>query len=210
MNYNQEYYDKVYPSHLDYTPYQEKLSTYYMHNIFSHYGIDVEGKKMLDYGSGPGHLTLANKAECYDISDFITNFLKDNGRVTYENGNSIPSDTFDIVLSSHSLEHAIKPIEELETIHRCLKENGIIGLVLPFETLGQPVKSQDIHKHFYTWNFQTIANLLIEANFEIIEQDIIYAPAGLKHLKNLSLIRRIGRFKKVFPSILTLARKKSV
>lgn len=209
MNYNQDYYDKVYSSHLNYTPYQRKLSSYYMYNIFNYYGIHIEGKRMLDYGSGPGHLTLVTEADCYDISDFITGFLRSNSRLAYDSVDSIPSDTYDLVLSSHSLEHAIKPIDELNTIHRSLRVNGVLGLVLPFETIGNPVKVQDIHKHFYTWNFQTIANLLIEANYEILVQDIIYAPAGLNRFNNLSLIRKIGRLRKVFPSILTLARKKN-
>lgn len=43
---------------------------------------------------------------------------------------------FDVVYSSHSLEHALHPDKVLKEFHRVLKPNGVLFLVLPFPDTG--------------------------------------------------------------------------
>ena len=44
--------------------------------------------------------------------------------------------TFDIVYSSHSLEHAYKPEVVLQEFHRVLKKRGILKIIIPFPDSG--------------------------------------------------------------------------
>ena len=43
---------------------------------------------------------------------------------------------FDVIYSSHSLEHALHPDKVLKEFHRVLKPNGVLFLVLPFPDTG--------------------------------------------------------------------------
>lgn len=43
-----------------------------------------------------------------------------------------PDKNFDVVISSHSLEHAYNPIKVLSEINRVLKTDGLLFLVVPF------------------------------------------------------------------------------
>jgi ubiquinone/menaquinone biosynthesis C-methylase UbiE len=44
---------------------------------------------------------------------------------------NIPGDTYDFILSSHSLEHVANPIKALKEWNRLLKKNGTLILILP-------------------------------------------------------------------------------
>ena len=210
MNYDQNYYDKVYGNYLKQSDYHIKLSKFYMYNIFECNGYQLEGKKILDYGSGPGHLTLSVKADCYDISEYIRQHLKSVGRIVFSKPDEIVDATYDYIYNSHSLEHCSNPSEELGVFYHKLKGNGRLALILPIEKIpGNFVYSQDIHKHLYCWNFQTITNLLIENGFIPEKQKVIYGPTGLTYFSNLTIVKTLGRLKKNFPSMLIIAKKRN-
>ncbi|MCS5489184.1 class I SAM-dependent methyltransferase [Algoriphagus limi] len=209
--YDEKYYNSVYKTHLNKSGYSLKLSSFWMYNIFTYYGFDLKDKKILDFGCGPGHLTDSINADCFDVSEYAKQKLKDKGRFFFELRSEIPQNYYDYILSSHSLEHSIEPNIELKRLYESLKDNGYLFLCLPIESSpGQKVFHQDIHKHMYCWNFQTITNLLIESDFSIVIQDIIHGPTGLKYLNNFKMIRSLGRIKSHFPSIFVVAQKNNV
>ena len=208
MNYDQDYYQTVYQQHINQNDYHFKLSKFYMYNIFESNGVDLQNKKVLDYGSGPGHLTLSIMADCYDISPYITDYLLQHKRVAYASNKDIPAEYYDCILNSHSLEHCEAPLNELQLMHQKLKSNGFLALILPIEKIpGNRTSQKDMHQHLYAWNFQNITNLLILAGYQILQQKIIYGPTGLKYLKDLRTIQMIGKLKRIFPSMLTIAKK---
>ena len=207
--YNKKYYQQVYSKYIGSpNPKVLKLSKFWMYNIFEFHGYELSGKKVLDFGCGPGHLTVSIKAECYDVSQYIMDDLQESGRLIVRNLQNIKSDSYDYILASHSLEHSWDPRIELLEIKRMLNLNGNLFLILPIEDLpGQfPIKP-DIHQHLYAWNFQNIVNLLVNCGFEVLLQDIIYGPTGMSYSNNMSLIRKFGRIKKHNPSIFIIARK---
>jgi ubiquinone/menaquinone biosynthesis C-methylase UbiE len=208
MNYDQAYYQSVYQQHIHQNDYHFKLSKFYMHNIFESNGFHLQNKTLLDYGSGPGHLTLSVMADCYDISPYITEYLMQHKRVAYTSTLDIPDAYYDCIRNSHSLEHCEAPLKELETMHQKLKSKGVLALILPIEKIpGNPTSMKDIHQHLYAWNFQNITNLLTLAGFQVHHQKVIYGPTGLKYLKNLRTIQMIGKLKRIFPYMLTIAQK---
>lgn len=206
--YDQDYYLSHYGKIINDSGYYDKMSQFWKYNIFDQNLIATEGKKILDYGCGLGQVSAAVNADCFDTSDFAAYFLNNKNRTFFSEQEQIPHSHYDIILNSHSLEHYLQPGQSIELFSDLLKNNGLLVILLPVENSpGKPAFNQDNDKHFYTWNFQAISNLLIEKNFSIVSQRVIYGPFGLSKLHNISVITKLGALKKNFPSSLTVARK---
>lgn len=207
--YDDHYYKTHYGKIFE-TDYYERISAFWKYVIFDCNKISVNSEsKLLDYGAGLGQISAAFGADCFDPSPVALQFLKAKGRKVYEDTAEIPSGHYNYLLSSHALEHALNPTRELNEFKRILTETGCLILILPAENIpGTPVKLQDDNKHFYCWNFQTVANLLIESGFEIEEQKMLYGPTGLSFTKNMALVKLLGELKRNYSSILTVARVK--
>jgi hypothetical protein len=53
-------------------------------------------------------------------------------------------------------------------------------LVIPYEEHERVSFKPDIHRHLYSWNFRTINNLLDEAGFRVVENEILPFAMGYK------------------------------
>ena len=214
QHYDKAYYAGHYGAFLDDPRYVEAIAHFYKHTIFSPLSLGPSDK-ILDFGSGPGQLTHAVEADCYDPSDYIQGFLRQQKRIAYANTGEIPRGVYRAVFSSHSLEHCLSPADELKGIASFLQPNGFLILVLPKETVpGRPMPGLDNNRHFYAWNFQLLVNLLSAIGFEIVAQRIFHAPYGLRTLtKRLPMetavtwSQRLGQLLQNYPSLLTVARK---
>ena len=203
--YDEKYYKEHYGKLYD-PGYYQKISRFWKYNIFDANNFALDGK-LLDFGAGLGQISASLEADCFDPSPVATQFLKRQGRVIYQHTDKIPLGYYKYLLSSHALEHALKPFEQLFIFKKILVSDGYLILILPAEDIpGRPVKRQDDNKHFYCWNFQTITNLLIESGFEIVQQKMIYGPVGLTKTDNFNLVHQLGKLWKHYPSILTIAK----
>jgi len=66
---------------------------------------------------------------------FVFNPSKGPGRTFFRDGSAlvgVPDSTYDVVLSSHNLEHFANPIKALKEWRRVLKPRGALVLVLPY------------------------------------------------------------------------------
>ena len=214
QHYDKEYYAGHYGAFLEDQRYIEAIAHFYKHAIFD--GLKLTASdRILDFGSGPGQLTHGVAADCYDPSDYIQAFLRQQKRVVYGSVAEIPRGAYRAVFSSHSLEHCLNPADELKGIASFLEEDGLLVLVLPKETVpGAPMSAVDDNRHFYAWNFQLITNLLAATGFEVVNQRAFHAPYGLRTLsKRLPMetavgwSHRLGQVLQNFPSLLTVARK---
>ena len=75
----------------------------------------------------------------------------------------------DVVICHHALEHVIHPPETLGIIRRLLKEKGKLLLFVPFEKEGRYRRydSQEPNHHLYSWNAQTLGNLVSECGYVV-------------------------------------------
>ena len=214
QHYDKEYYRGHYGDFLDDPRYVQSIARFYQHAIFNDAGLS-QGDRILDFGSGPGQLTLGVEADCYDPSAFIQDYLRGQKRNVYASRDEIPRGAYRAVFSSHSLEHCLNPAEELNEIHGFLEEKGTLILVVPKETVpGKPTTSVDSNRHFYGWNFQLLTNLLSASGYRVIKQRVFHAPYGLRSLaKRLSVetavswSHRLGVLVQNYPALLTLAEK---
>lgn len=93
---------------------------------------------------------------------------------------TVKSNTVDIVISNHSLEHVPNPIENIEHIKRVFKQGGIFLIVVPFDDWRNKRHRKwvpgDKDNHLYTWSPMNLGNLLTEAGLEV-EFSCIYSNA---------------------------------
>ena len=102
------------------------FSAYQHRDIIAKYVFsDMKG---IDFGGGRG--PIFGNAEIVDILE-----IDSEGReIKYHNLNKFKSDILDYVFSSHTLEHVEDLRHELNELHRVLKENGKLILLLPSHT----------------------------------------------------------------------------
>lgn len=149
--------------------------------------IDLNAK-LLDFGCGLGQniLKLPN-AMGYDISEFGVEFCRRKGIKATNDLDAVPDEAFDIVFSSHVLEHHPHPKTMLSDIYSKLKSGGKFILVIPHERHGKAKFQFDLNQHLYVWNFQAINNLLLMSGFKILENKYVRG-AGYNKLLPLAKI----------------------
>jgi SAM-dependent methyltransferase len=130
-------------------------------------GFDIDSS-ILDFGCGLGqNIFYLPNAIGYDISKFGVEFCRKKNIKATNNVDEVPNEHFDIVLSTHVLEHHPNPKEMLQQIYLKLKKGATLILVIPHEVHGKASYNLDLNQHLFTWNFQAINNLLITAGFTV-------------------------------------------
>jgi SAM-dependent methyltransferase len=156
-------------------------------------GVDKD-LRVLDFGCGLGqNILYMPNAMGYDISKFGIEFCRRKGIKATNEVDEVPNAAFDIVLSTHVLEHHPHPKTMLEQIYSKLKPGGKLILVIPYERHGKARFELDLNQHLYMWNFQTINNLLLVNGFKIEKNKYVHG-AGYNRLlplakKNFGLYR---------------------
>jgi len=175
--YDREYYESHYGHLLDRSG--SLLGDYYKRNVFDVWA--KSAKDILDFGAGHGVLTESVNAVCHDLSTYALDRLRSSGRKVVANTSDLPGESYDVVFSSHTLEHCKNPIDIIVEMRRLLKSTGRVILILPIEAMpGKPKYTVDHDCHLYAWNFQNITNLLITGGFKIEYQSVFFAPFMLR------------------------------
>jgi len=202
-------YGAVMEDELNYT----LLSLYWRDALFIRNGLDTKAK-VLDFGCGVGQVSAAlPDTVCFDVSPVALAELRRRGRVVKERREDIPPESFDYLLSSHSLEHSSSPYQDLEEFHQYLRPDGQIVLVLPVETHLRPALQPDWNQHLQAWTFQTITNMLVSTGWKPMHQSMIYGPYMLRTLgkrwaaeRTIRVASLLGRLRRGGASMLTIAR----
>jgi SAM-dependent methyltransferase len=148
-----------------------------------------EDASVFEFGVGLGkNIALLKNKAGFDISGFAREFSRRKGIHVFDRIEEVPNEHYDVVLSSHVLEHLENPFENLNLLSSKLKPGGQLILVLPTERHGVVPFAIDADQHLYSWNFRTINNLLQRAGFEIRENRFRYGTAQykLRYLGKLS------------------------
>lgn len=166
-------------------------------------GFDTS-KRILDFGCGLGqNIYKLPNAAGYDISSFGVEFCRKKGIQATTNLDEIPDESFDIVLSAHVLEHHPNPKEMLENIFSKLKKGSTLILVIPHEVHGKAQYKLDLNQHLFSWNFQTINNLLLTTGF-IVKKNKYIRGAGYNRFLKLAKIN-FGLYRNVTNLVSRLA-----
>jgi SAM-dependent methyltransferase len=96
---------------------------------------------------------------------------------------AVPNEAFDIVVSTHVLEHHPNPKEMLQDIYSKMKKGGSLILVIPHERHGRAEYKLDLNQHLFSWNFQSINNLLLTTGFVVKKNKYLRGAGYYKLLK---------------------------
>ena len=127
---------------------------------------------VLEYGVGSGwNLAALNcrRKIGFDVADFLEPSLRALGIEFVANTRVLPEAFADVVICHHTLEHVLHPPDVLEEIRRLLKPAGRLPLYVPFEREGryEHFRPAEPNHHLYSWNVQTLGNLVEEAGFQV-------------------------------------------
>lgn len=103
---------------------------------------ETKNKVCLDFGSGTATHSIAlfenkNYIELLDVPGKLQEFAKKRliNRniwmfVMYSNDEKLPENKFDVVICSDTLEHVASPLKELKRIHKAMKKDGLLHLLV--------------------------------------------------------------------------------
>ncbi len=106
-----------------------------------------------------------------DPSEFLAVELQKH-RIEYSSSTtSLGEASCDVVLCHHVLEHVPNPLETLGEARRLLRPAGRILIFVPFENERRHRRfdPNEPNHHLFSWNPQTMGNLLTSAGFQIEE-----------------------------------------
>jgi len=129
---------------------------------------------VLEYGVGTGW-NLA-QLDCkrklgFDMSEHLEPVLQSHGIEFVKDIKNINDASIDVVICHHMLEHTGNPPEILKEIRRILGKDGKLLLFVPFEKEGRYryFNPDEPNHHLYSWNVQTLGNLVSDMGFTIVQ-----------------------------------------
>jgi SAM-dependent methyltransferase len=127
---------------------------------------------VLEYGAGSGwnlaELSCKKKFG-YDLSEHLEHTLQLHGIEFVRNIETIADSSIDAVICHHVLEHTPNPLEFFNDTRRILKNNGKLLIFVPFEKERRYrfYNPREPNHHLYSWNVQTLGNLVCDMGFKI-------------------------------------------
>jgi SAM-dependent methyltransferase len=129
---------------------------------------------VLEYGVGLGwnlaELPCRRKIG-FDVGDFLEEAVRNLGIEFINDTKTVPDGSIDVVLCHHTLEHVIDPPGVLAELRRLVAPGGKVLLYVPFEREAKYSRFDpaEPNHHLYSWNAQTLGNLVRELGFDIKE-----------------------------------------
>ncbi len=129
---------------------------------------------VFEFGVGSGwnlaHLVCAKRIG-FDVSKFLEPEVRRHGIDFITDTQTIPANSVDVALCHHTLEHVLNPVEVLQEMNRVLRIAGTLLLFTPFEKERRYRKHDpaEPNHHLFSWNVQTLGNLVTETGFQLVE-----------------------------------------
>jgi SAM-dependent methyltransferase len=132
---------------------------------------------VLEYGVGAGWNLAAlacQKKIGFDVAEFLAPAVSALGIEFISETRTIPEGSIDVVICHHTLEHVLNPAEVLAEMRRMLRRDGKLLLFVPHEHEGKYLEfnRDEPNHHLYSWNAQTLGNLVEECGFKVVGCDI--------------------------------------
>jgi len=129
---------------------------------------------VLEYGVGYGwnlaHVRCAKRLG-FDIASHMEPYVSGHGIEFVGQTADVADGSLDVIVCHHALEHMIKPSEAVLEIRRMLRAGGRLLMFVPFEQERsyRNFRRDEPNHHLYSWNVQTLGNLLEELGFGVVD-----------------------------------------
>jgi SAM-dependent methyltransferase len=136
-----------------------------------------ETNVVFEFGVGSGwnlaELKCREKIGC-DVSQFLAAKVRALGIEFVSDPKWVSEFSVDVAICHHVLEHVLHPPEVLYELRRKLCVNGKLLLFVPFEKEARYRRFEpaEPNHHLYSWNAQTLGNLVEESGFKVVEAGI--------------------------------------
>ena len=132
---------------------------------------------ILEYGVGTGWNLAELKCKRrlgYDLSEHLEPVLASHGIEFVKDIAAVAAGSIDVVICHHVLEHTDNPPQVLERIKCVLHPNGKLLLFVPYEKERRyrRYNRQEPNHHLYSWNVQTLGNLVEDIGFKVTEANV--------------------------------------
>jgi len=128
--------------------------------------------KVFELGVGSGwnlaQLRCARRIGA-DAAGFLATEIEALGIEFVSQSTQLPDSSVNVTICHHTLEHLLEPVVALRELQRVLKPGGILILHVPWERERRyrHYSASEPNHHLYTWNPQTLGNLVAIAGFQI-------------------------------------------
>jgi SAM-dependent methyltransferase len=129
-----------------------------------------KNRAVLEIGVGPGwNLTGLDAARRVgmDVTRQYADHLKNQGVEFVSDMSELSGQEFDLIILSHVMEHLADPVEKLAEIRSLLKKDGKLLIIVPLEPAVRKVSPKDKNYHLFSWNVQTLHNLLASCKYSV-------------------------------------------
>jgi SAM-dependent methyltransferase len=129
---------------------------------------------VFEYGAGYGwnlaELSCARKI-AFEIAESTHGSLREHGIELCTSPDSLPDGSIDVIICHHTLEHLREPSRALGDMHRLLRPGAKLLVFVPYEKEARyrTYNPTEPNHHLYSWNVQTLGNLVQDCGFELIE-----------------------------------------
>ena len=129
---------------------------------------------VLEYGVGSGWNLASLKCGRkigYDVAAFLEPLVRQQGIEFVTETASLVDGSVNVVVCHHALEHLLTPAAALAEMRRLLRPGGKLLLFVPFERERRYriYRPDEPNHHLYSWNVQTLGNLVTELGFELLD-----------------------------------------
>ena len=134
----------------------------------------MPGDAVLELGCGAGW-NLAGlscrRRVGFDVAAHLRPEVEAAGIEFVDSLHPLPDGSFEVVVCHHALEHVPEPLSLLEAARRLLRPAGLLLLAVPHETQRRyrRFRADEPNHHLFSWNPQSLGNLLRVAGFEFGE-----------------------------------------
>jgi SAM-dependent methyltransferase len=130
---------------------------------------------VFEFGAGAGWNLLSlhcARRFAYDISEFA-GANHENIEWTRDL-NIVSPGSVEVVICHHALEHLLNPAEALSQIHHILRPSGLLLIFVPYEKERRyrQFNPSEPNHHLFSWNVQTLGNLVTECHFNVISASV--------------------------------------
>lgn len=128
------------------------------------------GDVVFEFGVGAGWNLASLKCARrlgHDISEFLGSDLARHGIEFVPDMAQVGTGVVSVAICHHALEHVLEPAAVLREMSRLLRPGGTLLVAVPFEKERRYRRYQrdEPNHHLYSWNPQTLANLITETGY---------------------------------------------
>ncbi len=91
--------------------------------------------------------------------------FQDNGVELVEGPDAVEVGSMDAILCYHVLEYLLEPVTAIDNLKKLLKPGGRLVIFAVYDRAFHRPRLTTKATHFYSWNVQTLGNLLIDCGF---------------------------------------------